>query len=229
MSVTAKSQTLFILVTYKAFPGFCKVNYWKELTKPQLNPKILKSHESLIHQHKSVPSSRRLPPPTTHSLTMSTPDNPTSAKPQTLYFGYGSNLWLHQMQLRCPTSQYLGVARLPNYRWIINDRGYANVVERRDTAEAEAEAEAGAADQVDRPSSSRSRQQQRNSSSRRRLRPGLQPPASGRGAAGRQRGRPRGVHQGDAGGRLLGVGSARRGRVGGCLGAGAGQGRAGLH
>lgn len=76
---------------------------------------------------------------------MSTPDNTTPAKPQTLYFGYGSNLWLHQMQLRCPTSQYLGVARLPNYRWIINDRGYANVVERRDTAEAEAEAEAEAA------------------------------------------------------------------------------------
>lgn len=77
---------------------------------------------------------------------MSTPDNPTPAKLQTLYFGYGSNLWLHQMQLRCPTSQYLGVARLPNYRWIINDRGYANVVERRDTAEAadQAAAEAGA-------------------------------------------------------------------------------------
>ena len=75
---------------------------------------------------------------------MSTLDNPTPAKPQTLYFGYGSNLWLHQMQLRCPTSQYLGVARLPNYHWIINDRGYANVVERRDTAEAEA----GAADQA---------------------------------------------------------------------------------
>ena len=47
----------------------------------------------------------------------------------TIYFGYGSNLWLHQMALRCPTSQYLGVARLNGYRWIINDRGYANVVE----------------------------------------------------------------------------------------------------
>ena len=73
---------------------------------------------------------------------MSTLDSLTPAKPQTLYFGYGSNLWLHQMQLRCPTSQYLGVARLPNYRWIINDRGYANVVERGDTAEAEVKAEA---------------------------------------------------------------------------------------
>ncbi|KAF1843310.1 uncharacterized protein K460DRAFT_368204 [Cucurbitaria berberidis CBS 394.84] len=47
----------------------------------------------------------------------------------TIYFGYGSNLWLHQMRTRCPTSQYLGVARLRNYQWIINDRGYANVVE----------------------------------------------------------------------------------------------------
>jgi len=47
----------------------------------------------------------------------------------TLYFGYGSNLWKHQMQQRCPTSKYLGVARLNGYRWIINSRGYANVVE----------------------------------------------------------------------------------------------------
>ena len=80
---------------------------------------------------------------------MSTLDNPTPAKPQTLYFGYGSNLWLHQMQLRCPTSQYLGVARLPNYRWIINDRGYANVVEREDTAEAEDQTAAQAAAEAD--------------------------------------------------------------------------------
>ncbi|KAJ9635778.1 hypothetical protein H2201_000228 [Coniosporium apollinis] len=49
----------------------------------------------------------------------------------TLYFGYGSNLWLHQMAQRCPTSEYLGIARLPNYRWIINDRGYANVIQCR--------------------------------------------------------------------------------------------------
>lgn len=47
---------------------------------------------------------------------------------QTLYFGYGSNLWLHQMSLRCPTSKYIGVARLSDYRWIINSRGYANIV-----------------------------------------------------------------------------------------------------
>ena len=47
----------------------------------------------------------------------------------TVYFGYGSNLWRDQMIKRCPTSQYLGIARLDGYRWLINDRGYANVVE----------------------------------------------------------------------------------------------------
>jgi gamma-glutamylcyclotransferase len=51
-----------------------------------------------------------------------------SSKP-TIYFGYGSNLWLHQMSIRCPSSQYLGIARLNDYKWLINDRGYANIVE----------------------------------------------------------------------------------------------------
>ncbi|KAK5013992.1 hypothetical protein LTR60_003581 [Cryomyces antarcticus] len=46
----------------------------------------------------------------------------------TLYFGYGSNLWLHQMARRCPDSTYKGIARLEGHRWIINKRGYANVV-----------------------------------------------------------------------------------------------------
>lgn len=47
----------------------------------------------------------------------------------TLYFGYGSNLWLHQMSLRCPSSTYVGIGRLSSYRWMIYDRGYANIVE----------------------------------------------------------------------------------------------------
>lgn len=46
----------------------------------------------------------------------------------TLCFGYGSNIWLQQMRHRCPESTYLGVARLPSYRWIISEHGYANVV-----------------------------------------------------------------------------------------------------
>ena len=56
----------------------------------------------------------------------SLPQTPLS--PPTTYFGYGSNLWQHQMTTRCPTSTYLGVARLPHYTWRINTRGYANVV-----------------------------------------------------------------------------------------------------
>jgi len=46
----------------------------------------------------------------------------------TVYFGYGSNLWKEQMSLRCPSSILMGVGRLSGYRWMINDRGYANVV-----------------------------------------------------------------------------------------------------
>ncbi|KAK4959910.1 hypothetical protein LTR10_002798 [Elasticomyces elasticus] len=46
----------------------------------------------------------------------------------TLYLGYGSNLWMHQMKQRCPTSKYVGIARLDGFRWIINERGYANIV-----------------------------------------------------------------------------------------------------
>jgi gamma-glutamylcyclotransferase len=56
-------------------------------------------------------------------------DHPPSLNTTTVYFGYGSNLWLHQMSIRCPASQYLGVARLNGFKWLINDRGYANVVE----------------------------------------------------------------------------------------------------
>ena len=48
--------------------------------------------------------------------------------PPTLYFAYGSNLWQAQMRRRCPTSTFLGIATLARHRWIINARGYANVV-----------------------------------------------------------------------------------------------------
>ncbi|KAI1178288.1 Butirosin biosynthesis, BtrG-like protein [Nemania sp. FL0916] len=44
-----------------------------------------------------------------------------------LYFAYGSNLWLRQMALRCPGSVYIGRAILYDYRWFINERGYANI------------------------------------------------------------------------------------------------------
>ncbi|KAF4576681.1 hypothetical protein EYR40_000929 [Pleurotus pulmonarius] len=50
------------------------------------------------------------------------------ARPDVLYFGYGSNMWLEQMQRRCPNSPYVGIAVLEGWRWMINERGYANVV-----------------------------------------------------------------------------------------------------
>ncbi|KAK0632969.1 hypothetical protein B0T14DRAFT_49155 [Immersiella caudata] len=45
-----------------------------------------------------------------------------------IYFGYGSNLWQDQMARRCPLSPFTGVGRLTGYQWIINSRGYANIV-----------------------------------------------------------------------------------------------------
>ncbi|PPQ63275.1 hypothetical protein CVT24_006800 [Panaeolus cyanescens] len=49
-------------------------------------------------------------------------------KKKTTYFGYGSNLWRDQMKRRCPKSTFIGIGILHNWRWIINERGYANVV-----------------------------------------------------------------------------------------------------
>lgn len=45
------------------------------------------------------------------------------------YFAYGSNLHLEQMKRRCPGSKLIGSAKLWHYRWQINERGYANVME----------------------------------------------------------------------------------------------------
>jgi gamma-glutamylcyclotransferase len=50
---------------------------------------------------------------------------------QSLYFAYGSNLSLEQMAARCPESRYIGLARLHDFRWQINQRGVANVVPKR--------------------------------------------------------------------------------------------------
>jgi gamma-glutamylcyclotransferase (GGCT)/AIG2-like uncharacterized protein YtfP len=44
------------------------------------------------------------------------------------YFAYGSNLWLKQMEERCPGHRDRGHGVLKGYRWIITARGYANVV-----------------------------------------------------------------------------------------------------
>ncbi|KAF5546635.1 hypothetical protein FPHYL_10437 [Fusarium phyllophilum] len=48
---------------------------------------------------------------------------------EVLYFAYGSNLSTKQMRRRCPYSTPVGLAYLKGWRWIINERGYANVVQ----------------------------------------------------------------------------------------------------
>lgn len=46
----------------------------------------------------------------------------------TVYFGYGSNLSPRTMKQRCPDSLFIGLGKLPDYRWHINETQYANVV-----------------------------------------------------------------------------------------------------
>ncbi|KAI0383995.1 hypothetical protein F5Y04DRAFT_233827 [Hypomontagnella monticulosa] len=52
----------------------------------------------------------------------------------TLYFAYGSNLSPTQMHSRCPLSTPIGLAHLPGWKWIINKRGYANIVQCQTTS-----------------------------------------------------------------------------------------------
>ncbi|MCJ1332533.1 hypothetical protein MMC10_009226 [Thelotrema lepadinum] len=46
-----------------------------------------------------------------------------------LYFAYGSNLHVSQMAGRCPESTFVGKATLQGYKWQINQRGVANIIE----------------------------------------------------------------------------------------------------
>lgn len=67
----------------------------------------------------------------------SSPDNITALaalpqnqpEPETLlYFAFGSNLSSTQMRSRCPGAAAVALAFLPGYDFIINERGFANVV-----------------------------------------------------------------------------------------------------
>ncbi|PNP47195.1 hypothetical protein THARTR1_10700 [Trichoderma harzianum] len=49
-----------------------------------------------------------------------------------LYFAYGSNLSTEQMRQRCPYSTAVGLGKVTGWRWIINTRGYANIVREED-------------------------------------------------------------------------------------------------
>lgn len=55
-------------------------------------------------------------------------------QPETLlYFAFGSNLSSTQMRSRCPGAKAVGLAILPGYDFIINERGFANVIPRSGT------------------------------------------------------------------------------------------------
>lgn len=62
-------------------------------------------------------------------MSFSSPGPEPSTRLESLYFAFGSNLHLRQMARRCPDSRYIGTARLPNFRFQINQRGFANVVQ----------------------------------------------------------------------------------------------------
>ncbi len=48
------------------------------------------------------------------------------------YFAYGSNMSLKQMKKRCPQHKVVGQGILRGFRWIINSRGFANVIQSAD-------------------------------------------------------------------------------------------------
>lgn len=49
-----------------------------------------------------------------------------------MYFAYGSNLCVRQMNERCQDNVKVGMGILCGYKWIITKRGYANVVKSLD-------------------------------------------------------------------------------------------------
>ncbi|KAL6851026.1 hypothetical protein ACO1O0_008152 [Amphichorda felina] len=54
-----------------------------------------------------------------------------------IYFAFGSNLSTAQMLSRCPESVPIGLGYLQGWGWIINSRGYANIVKMADNNRAE--------------------------------------------------------------------------------------------
>lgn len=63
------------------------------------------------------------------------PPQKQQQQPETLlYFAFGSNLSSTQMRSRCPGAKAVGLAFLPGYDFIINERGFANVIPRSDTS-----------------------------------------------------------------------------------------------
>lgn len=59
---------------------------------------------------------------------MESPEQTNDSEEHPMYFAYGSNLSPEQMKNRCPSSPPVGLAYLSGWTWLINQRGYANIV-----------------------------------------------------------------------------------------------------
>lgn len=47
---------------------------------------------------------------------------------ETIYFAYGSNMDQAQMKRRCPQAKLIGLGKLNEFQFIINERGVASVI-----------------------------------------------------------------------------------------------------
>ncbi len=104
---------------------YCSVlpNYRKLAVKIVLDP-ITRRH-AFIAYTSSIRNNYANSENKVEKMTTDTMGNSTS---EVLYFAYGSNLSPFQMNQRCPNSVPVGLAHLSDWRWLINERGYANIV-----------------------------------------------------------------------------------------------------
>ena len=86
-------------------------------------------YRPLINQQRvDVPVNQHLSPSYNLSLSMNPQSSLQYCQQERFYFAFGSNLHLGQMAKRCPESRYIGTAKLHDYRFQINQRGFANVL-----------------------------------------------------------------------------------------------------
>jgi hypothetical protein len=74
-------------------------------------------------------SAANLEPPFLSSANTSRSSSPATRYTGALVFGYGTNLWHHQVLRRCPSAKFIGIGRLRHWTWQINECGHANVTE----------------------------------------------------------------------------------------------------
>jgi gamma-glutamylcyclotransferase len=99
----------------------------------QLTPRTKESQEARRSRLSSTPTASALVMRKIFTMLQTEPNPPLPPREKISqsrrhYFAFGSNLSLAQMAKRCPNSKFVGTAILPHYRWMINERGFANVV-----------------------------------------------------------------------------------------------------